>query len=147
MKKQSVPRTPAAFGGDRDKLMMKLLHGLWFAAALTVDAFCLGFNGNYKRFVQEKFYQRNSFRFMVLMIVLVACLSLFLIFGTKGADKSKMAQAMLDQHPVAAYTMTACALLLIVYSFIFSTDLMGVLGILFFAAFWVMFYHVLFVLT
>lgn len=149
MQQQSMPtpRTPASLEEVEDDTMkQKLLHGAFALGALLVLVACLCMNGSYLRFINEKFYQRNSFRFIVIMLILVMCLATYLILSTDKKEKNK-AQQMIDQHPVAAYSMTACALLLIVYSFIFSLELMNIIGVVFFMAFWVMFYHLLFVIA
>lgn len=99
-----------------------------------------------QRFKRGNFLEKNSFRFCVIMFFLFIIIAFYLILVTKNIGPGQdRAHIMQRDYPIAAYSMTALALILIVGSFIFSTDLLGALGILFFFCFWGFFINAIFV--
>lgn len=100
------------------------------------------------RFQRRNFIQKNSFRFCVIMFFLFIIVACYLLFKTKtphpGEDR---ARTMQRDYPIAAYSMTALSLILIVGSFIFFTDILGAFGILYFFCFWGFLINFIFVIS
>lgn len=101
-----------------------------------------------RRFSRGNYLQKNSFRFCVIMLIIFVILATFLVVMTwKHAPGEDVARKMQAEYPIAAYTMTAIALFLIVGTFLFFTDLLKAFGILFFFAFWGFFFNIIFVFS
>ena len=143
MIRQDVPKQPQAFKND-DKMEFKLKRIMWVLASGFVMGLIIFMTKGYTKFMNEKFYQKNSFRFCIIMFLVIVVISIYLILTTsKEGDR---AQNMLREHPIGSYSMTGAAVLLLIYSFLFSTEIFGAIGIMFFIAFWAFFFNVILIL-
>lgn len=86
------------------------------------------------RFVDGNFSQKNSLRFCGLTGSIALGAAVFLL--AKTSREGDLAENMIREWPVAAYTMSACVLMMALASFHFFTDLLGALGIVYFLAAW-----------
>jgi hypothetical protein len=85
-------------------------------------------------FVAQRAASTKSFRCFLLSLAVIVAIAAYLLPNTsKVGDR---AENMKNEHPVAAYSMAAAAVVLFFSSFIFWADLLGLIGILFFIAFW-----------
>ena len=125
------------------------MRNILWCLVTGVGLFLIGWQMNIvSRFKRRNFIQKNSFRFCVIMFFLFIIVASYLLFVTKklspGEDR---ARTMQRDYPIAAYSMTALSLILIVGSFIFFTDILGAFGILFFFCFWGFFINFIFVIS
>lgn len=101
-----------------------------------------------RRFKKGNYIEKNSFRFCVIILFLLIIVGAYLAFVTKSTSPDEdRSHVMHRDYPIAAYSLTALALIMIVGSFILFTDILGAFGILFFFCFWGFFFNFIFVLS
>jgi hypothetical protein len=139
-----TPRTPRAFTEPPGRVEFCARHLLWafvFGAFLFFVGWTRGID---KVFVARGLATANSFRFFVCSFALLVVLATFLLLTTsKEGDRGENMRA---EHPVAAYSMTFSVLVMVFASFLFWVDLLGLLGILFFVAFWGFFFNLVLII-
>ena len=130
---QPHPREPEAFqsGTNRDYALKRFMYITLFVLLIGVLSYQLDIR---TRFVDGNFGEKNSLRFFILMATVVVCTGAFLLLKT--SRQGELAENMIREWPVAAYTMSAAAVMMVLASFHFITDLLGALGIVYFVAAW-----------
>jgi hypothetical protein len=88
-----------------------------------------------QKFVERRFTQRNSVRLFALTFFVFVLIGTYLVCKTDPEHEDRAAQ-MFNEFPVAAYSMTAAALLMLLSSFQICTGLVGALGVVMFVAIW-----------
>jgi len=87
-----------------------------------------------QRFIVGGFSDKLSFRLFCLFFVAVLLLYVFLFL--KSSHDGDIAQNMLDEWPVAAFTMSGTILVTALVSLCFFVDLLGIVGVLYCVSFW-----------
>lgn len=130
---QLRPGDPQAFAkpNKRDFYSRRLLWALIFGLFIVIVGRSMGIR---KRFVEGNFIQKNSLRFFCLMFVSLIGFGAFLLINT--SHEGDRSQNMIDEWPVAAFSMSGMMLMMTLASFHFFTDLLGPVGFLYFIAFW-----------
>lgn len=133
MNAQEAPREPEALQKEskHDKFKLRFAKMLLFGTLLMVLSRTTHIR---QKFVDGNFTAKNSFRFGCLTLVcLVGCATFLVIKTPRNGD---LAENMIKYYPIAAYSMTASALILLLVTFGIFTDLIGALGIVYFIGFW-----------
>ena len=132
---------PQAFHDPRTEMLKHLLWCL-LSAGILIGIFI---QMNLTEIIQKTdITKMNSFRISILCFSVVLVISIYLFMvTTRGPDRHFQMQA---RHPIAAYTMTAFAVILLISTLILTLDLLKFIGIVFYFSFWIFFFNLLFLL-
>ena len=132
---------------DQSNNEFKLRRALW-ALMTGTGLILISWQMNIiNRFKKGNFTQKNSFRFCIIMMIVLICFASYLLYNTRKYPIAERSSIMTHEFPIAAYSMTASALFVLIGTFILFTDLLEAFGILFYICFWGFFFNILFVLA
>jgi len=134
-------RPPQAFVDPRNEMLKHLMWCIISAALMIFISFKFDLVNKCK---MNHLSKKNAFRFSVMTFAFVAITGVYLYFGTiPGPDRP---QQMIKNHPVLAYSMSAAAVMLLISTLILFLDILGPIGIAFYAGFWIFIFNMIFLL-